>query len=110
MKETPYSGDAVASIVAEAQGHNDFNSIRFWHFREEIPAHELQLVVYQDDEESTDIPIEIVEAAMSFLEAIDERNEANENEDYDAAFEIECSQRDYGAIVSGWILEQNKKD
>ena len=108
MKETPYSGDAVASIVAEAQGHNDFNSIRFWHFRNEIPAHELQLVVYQEEEQKQAIPTEVIEAAKSFIKATAERNEANNQQDHDLAFDIECDQRDDGAIVSEWILEQEK--
>lgn len=108
MKETPYSGDAVASIVAEAQGHNDFNSIRFWHFRNEIPAHELQLVVYQEEEQKQAIPTEVIKAAKSFIKATAERNEANKSQNHDLAFDIECGQRDDGAIVSEWILEQEK--
>lgn len=61
-------------------------------------------------QESTgsDIPISVIEAAKSFLEAIEERDEANEKEDYDAAFEIECDQRYHGATLAEWILEQQE--
>jgi len=54
------------------------------------------------------IPKDILEAAKNFLEEIDERNEANEEEEYDSAFEIECSQRDHGAIIADWITKKVK--
>jgi hypothetical protein len=51
MTETTYRGTNIASIISEAEGINDFNSIRFWVKGEEILAEDLKMVVYQEEEE-----------------------------------------------------------
>lgn len=49
--ETIIEGDAIASIVAEAEGFKDYNSIRFWNNSQEIYFHDLKMVIYQNNEE-----------------------------------------------------------
>ncbi len=52
---------------------------------------------------------EILYTAKSFLKQIDERNTLNEKEDYDAAFEVECEQRDNGAMLAEFIINTYQK-
>lgn len=52
---------------------------------------------------------EILYTAKSFLKQCEERDTLNEKEDYDAAFEVECEQRDNGAMLAGFIIETFQK-
>jgi len=52
IKETIYTGDMLASIIPEAEGFKEYNSVRFWTTDgEEIFPHDLKMVIYQDVEE-----------------------------------------------------------
>ena len=51
------------------------------------------------------IPNDILQAAIYFIEANEARDEANEAQDHDKAFEIECDQRDYGNEMALWIIK-----
>lgn len=51
MIEHVFRGDEVESIVTEAQGIDDYNSVRFWVNGEEINPNDLEIVVYVDEEE-----------------------------------------------------------
>jgi len=53
------------------------------------------------------IPNHILEYANDFLSQNIERDSLNEQEDYDGAFEVECSQRDNGSALAEFILELN---
>ena len=44
--------------------------------------------------------------AKEFIELGKERDILNENEDYDGAFEVECTQRDLGGELAEFIIEQ----
>ncbi len=46
MEEYAYRGDEIAYIVAEAEGHNKWDSIRAFIGGEEINLKDLTLVIY----------------------------------------------------------------
>lgn len=52
MEEEVFNGNEIASIVSEAQGINDYNSIRFWVDGKEVLASNLKMVVYNDPDQS----------------------------------------------------------
>jgi hypothetical protein len=51
MAEEAFRGDEIESIVTEASGVNEYNSIRWWWNGNEINARDLELVIYNDKEE-----------------------------------------------------------
>ncbi len=51
------------------------------------------------------IPDDVFLMARDYLEYSEERNQLNEAEDWDGAYEVECSQRDLGMDIATWIEE-----
>jgi hypothetical protein len=54
------------------------------------------------------IPDWVLLKAHEFVEMSVERDNLNEKEDWDGAFEVECSQRDAGMEIAQWIIENYK--
>ena len=52
------------------------------------------------------IPEEIFDAAVYFMVASVDRDEAYKKDETDKAFEIECEQRGYGYDIASWIIFQ----
>lgn len=55
------------------------------------------------------IPRHIWEQACDFLEYGVERDTFNNEEDWDSAYEVECSQRDAGSDIAEWIVGNFKE-
>lgn len=51
---------------------------------------------------------DIFNIAEKFLAASQEREKLNEMQDHDAAFEIECDQREYGHELAEWIIKNKE--
>jgi hypothetical protein len=54
MTTEKFNGSEIASIVTEAQGVNEYNSVRYYINGEEILPSNLLMVVYNDDQEETE--------------------------------------------------------
>lgn len=55
------------------------------------------------------IPKQILYTAKEFLKQLSERDSLNEKEDYKAAFEVECEQRENGATIAEFIIETHQE-
>lgn len=54
------------------------------------------------------LPSTILSNAQAFLDAQTERDELNIDGDHDAAFEVECTQRDIGCYLAEQLIGANK--
>lgn len=51
---------------------------------------------------------ELKKLAKEFMELSEQRDELNECDDYDGAFEIECDQRDIGESMADLIVKMQE--
>lgn len=51
MKTESFRGDEIKYIITEAEGINDYSSIRWFWNGNEINAHDIEMVIYNDEEQ-----------------------------------------------------------
>lgn len=90
MTEQCFRGDEVGYIVTEAQGINDYNSIRFFANGNEVYQDGLEMIVYNDEEQNATDEADAGEAALAEREVAEELNQMEE--DYE---EIDDKCREY---------------
>ena len=52
MIENSYRGDELEYIATEAEGIQEYNSIRWFWNGHEINAHDIEMVIYNDEEQN----------------------------------------------------------
>ena len=78
MKHESFRGDEVASIATEAQGIDDWNSVRWFANGNEINSHDLEMIVYIEDELILSDCADECEADLAEREANEELDQMEE--------------------------------
>lgn len=99
-----YAGDFRSKEYAMEESEVDYDN---WYSLAELQTMYFDILSYVRSEDALltkGFPKHIVDYATEFLAQIESIDEANENQDHDLAFDIECDQRENGAAITSFIL------